>query len=89
MNFKKGYLSIGQEISLSKKDCPTTSQKREHMSKISYTSTVRSIIYAMICMRPDVAYSLGVTSRYQSDYDEKYWKVVKIIFRYLRNTKDQ
>ena len=71
-NFKKGYLLIGQEITLFKKDCPTTSQKRERMSKILYTSIVRSIMYAMICTRPNVAYSLGVVSRYQSDLNENY-----------------
>ena len=28
-NFKKGYLPISHEISLFKKDCPTTSEERE------------------------------------------------------------
>ena len=46
-------------------------------------------MYAMICTRSDVAYSLGVVSIYQSDPEENYWKVVKIILKYLRNTKDQ
>ena len=59
------------------------------MSRIPYASTVRSIMYAMICTRLDVAYSLGVMSRYQSDLDEKHWKIVKVILNYLRNTKDQ
>ena len=48
-NFKKGYLLKGQEISLSKSDCPTTPQEKEHMSRISYASTVGSIMYTMIC----------------------------------------
>ena len=47
-NFKKSNLSIGQRISLSKSDCPTTPQEREHMSIILYTSTVEFIMYAMI-----------------------------------------
>ena len=59
------------------------------MSRIRYASTVESIMYVMTCMRLDVAYSLGVVSRYQSDPDENHWKVVKKIFKYLRNTKDQ
>ena len=33
-NFKKDYLPIGHEITLSKKDYPTTSEEREHMSRI-------------------------------------------------------
>ena len=48
-NSKKGYLSIGQRIFLSKSDCPTTPQERKHMSKILYASAVGSIMYAMIC----------------------------------------
>ena len=43
----------------------------------------------MTCTRPNVAYSLGVVSRYQSDPGEKHWTVVKTILKYLRNTKDQ
>ena len=89
-NFKKGYLSICHGISLSKRDCPTTPQEREHMSRISYASTVGSIMYTiMTCTRPDVAYSLGVVSRYQFDPGENHWKVVKTILKYLKNTKDQ
>ena len=59
------------------------------MSKILYASTVSSIIYAMTCIRPDVPYSLGVVSRYQSDPRENHWKVVKTILKYLKNIKDQ
>ena len=58
-NSKKGYLPIGHGISLSKKDCPTTPEERERMSRVSYTSAVGSIMYAMTCTRLDVAYSLG------------------------------
>ena len=70
-NSKKGYLPIiGHEIFLSKKDCPTTLEVRERMSRVPYASAVGSIIYAMTCTRADVAYSLGVVSRYQSDPGE-------------------
>ena len=88
-NFKNDYLLIGSEITLSKKDCVTTLEKREHMSRVPYASKVGSIMYAIICTRVDVAYSLGVVSRYQFDLGEAHWKVVKTIFKYLKNTKDQ
>ena len=88
-NSKKGYLLIGHEISLSKRDCSTTPQERERMGRIPYASVVGSIMYAMTCIRSNVAYSLGVVSRYQSDPGENQWKVVKTILKYLRNTKDQ
>ena len=59
------------------------------MSRVPYASTVGFIMYAMTCTRADVAYSLGVVSRFQSDSGEAHWKVVKSILKYLRNTKDQ
>ena len=37
------------------------------MKKIKYASAIGSIMYAMICTRPDVSYALSVTSRYQAD----------------------
>ena len=71
-NSKKGYLPIGHGIKLFKKDCVITPEERERMSRIPYASIVDSIMYAMLCTRPDVAYSLGVVSRYQSDPGEAY-----------------
>ena len=70
-NFKKCYLPIRHEIFLSK-DYPITPQQRERMSRISYASTVGSIIYSMIYARPDMVYSLGVVSKYQSDPGENH-----------------
>ena len=64
-NSKKGYLSIAFGVTLSKKDCATTPEEREHMSRVPYASAVGSIMYAMTCTRADVAYLLGVVSRYQ------------------------
>ena len=64
-NSKRGYLLIGHEITLSKKDYPTTPKERECMSRLSYASTVKFIMYVMTCTKPDVAYSLGIVSRYQ------------------------
>ena len=88
-NSMKGYLPIASEVTLSKKDCMATLEEREHMSRVPYASALGSIMYAMTCTRADMVYSLGVVSRYQSDPGEAYWKVVKSILKYLRNTKDQ
>ncbi|KAL0367321.1 UNVERIFIED_CONTAM: Secreted RxLR effector protein, partial [Sesamum radiatum] len=40
------------------------------------------------CTRPDVAYTLSVTSRYQACVGEAYWGTVKSILKYLKRTKD-
>ena len=58
------------------------------MSRIPYASATGSIMYAMLCTRPDVSYALSVTSRYQADPGEGHWVAVKNILKYLRRTKD-
>ncbi|KAL0288461.1 UNVERIFIED_CONTAM: Retrovirus-related Pol polyprotein from transposon TNT 1-94 [Sesamum angustifolium] len=49
---------------------------------------VGSIQYVVQCTRPDVAYALSVTSRYQACAGEAHWTAVKTILKYLRRTKD-
>ena len=58
------------------------------MSRIPYASAVGSLMYAMLCTRPDICYAVGVVSRYQSDPGEQHWIAVKHILKYLRRTRD-
>ncbi|KAL0303272.1 UNVERIFIED_CONTAM: hypothetical protein Sradi_6195300 [Sesamum radiatum] len=58
------------------------------MSNISYASAVGSIQYAVKSTRPDVAYTLSVTSRYQACAGEARWSAVKSILKYLKRIKD-
>jgi hypothetical protein len=38
----------------------------KQMKNIPYTSAVRSLVYAHVCTRPDVAYAIGLLDKYQS-----------------------
>ncbi|KAK8698024.1 hypothetical protein V6N13_114156 [Hibiscus sabdariffa] len=67
--------------------CPSTPQERERMSQIPYASAIGSIMYAMICTRPDLSYALSMTSRYQANPGEGHWTAVKNILKHLRRTK--
>ncbi len=75
-------------VSLTKAQCPSTLKKRNRMSRIPYASAIGSIVYAMVCTRPDVSNTLSMTSKYQSDPGEQHWIAIKNIFKYLRRTKD-
>ena len=57
------------------------------MAKVPYSSTVGSLMYAMICTRPDISYAVGVVSRYMSNPKKKLWEVVKGIMPYLIGTR--
>ncbi|KAJ9560759.1 hypothetical protein OSB04_005919 [Centaurea solstitialis] len=63
---------IGLSQMLSKTQCPVSSQDQDRMKSVPYASAIGSIMYAMLCTRPDVAYSVAV----------------KNILKYLRRTKD-
>ncbi|WCJ37925.1 Transposon TyH3 Gag-Pol polyprotein [Euphorbia peplus] len=53
-----------------------------------YANAIGSIMYVMLCTRPDVAFALNMTSRYQANPGERHWTVVKNILKYLRRTKE-
>ncbi|KAL6514983.1 hypothetical protein OROGR_020562 [Orobanche gracilis] len=56
------------------------------MDNVPYASAVGSLMYAMVCTRPDIAHAVGVVSRFLSNSGKKHWEAVKRIFRYLRGT---
>ena len=58
------------------------------MRRIPYASAVGSLMYAMLCTRPDICYVVGVVSRFQSNPGPEHWVAVKHILKYLRRTRD-
>ncbi|KAI5433103.1 hypothetical protein KIW84_020405 [Lathyrus oleraceus] len=85
---KKGFIHMQHGMCLSKTQSPSTKEERDRMNKTPYASAIGSIMYAMLCTRPDVSYALSAPSRYQSDPGDAYWVAVKNILKYLRRTKD-
>ncbi|GKD23889.1 retrotransposon protein, putative, ty1-copia subclass [Tanacetum coccineum] len=47
-----------------------------------------SIMYAVRCTRPDVAFTQNLCSHFQQNPSEFHWTIVNVILKYLRNTKD-
>src|SRR3954467_11778971 len=76
-----------QGKTLSKTQSPAIAEEGEMMDKIPYALAIGSIMYDMLCTRPDVAHAISLTSRYQSDPGSEHWKTVKNILKYLRRTK--
>ena len=58
------------------------------MRQVPYAFVVGSLMYAMLCTRPDIYYSVGMASQYQSNLELKHWQAVKHILKYLRRTRD-
>jgi len=53
-----------------------------------YQSMIGSLMYAMTATRPDIAYAIGVLSRYNHDPSNEHMVVLKRVFRYLNGTKN-
>jgi hypothetical protein len=85
-NAKPVSTPLANHFKLTKEMCPKTQEEIEYMSKVPYSSTIGSLMYAMVCTRPDIAHAVGVVSRYMNNLGKEHWQVVKWIFRYLRGT---
>ncbi|RLK64327.1 transposon Pol polyprotein, partial [Klebsiella pneumoniae] len=85
---KKGFLPVLQGTRLSKTQCPATDEDREHMRSVPYASAIGSIMYAMLCTRPDVSLAISMAGRFQSNPGVDHWTAVKNILKYLKRTKE-
>jgi len=54
----------------------------------AYQSGTGSIMYIMLCTRPDLAYTVSTLSQYLANPNEGHWKALKRCFQYLNATRD-
>ena len=57
---------LGSHFKLSKEQSPKMKEERDHMSKVSYALAICSLMYTIVCTRPDIAHAVGVVSRFMS-----------------------
>ena len=65
-----------------------TQEEEEDMSRVPYASVVGSLMYAMVCSRPETAHVVGVLGRFMSNPGKEKRTTVKRVFRYLHGTSD-
>ena len=51
-------------LKLNSKQCPTSEKYMKEMSKVPYASIVGSLMYAMVCIRPDITHAIGRISQF-------------------------
>ncbi|GKF37712.1 hypothetical protein Tco_0114470, partial [Tanacetum coccineum] len=68
-NGKSVQMSLGGHFKLSLKDCPVRDCEVERISKVQYANAVGSLMYLMVCTRPDIACAVSVVSRYLANPD--------------------
>ncbi|GKE46060.1 retrotransposon protein, putative, ty1-copia subclass [Tanacetum coccineum] len=85
---KRGTIPMQEKLKLSKSQVASTPAELQRMQNIPYASAVGSIMYAVRCTRPDVAFAQNMTSQFQQNPSDLHWTIVKNILKYLCNTKD-
>ena len=85
-NAKAVSCPLAAHFKLSTKQCPTTNEKKKEMQNVPYASAVGSLMYAMVCTRPDIALAVSTMSRFMSNPGRPHWEAVKWILRYLRGS---
>ena len=69
---KKGFVPFRVGSSLLVNQRPKTPVEIEKLRGIPYASAAGSLMYAMLCTRPDICFAVGMVSRFQSDPGEEH-----------------
>ena len=68
---------LALHFKLSAKMSLKTIDDREYMSHVSYASAVGSLMYAIVCTRPDLSQAVSIVSRYIHDCRKGHWEAVR------------
>ncbi|GKB65507.1 retrotransposon protein, putative, ty1-copia subclass, partial [Tanacetum coccineum] len=69
-NSKRGHIPMQERLDLNKTQGASTPKEVKRMQNVPYASAVGSIMYAVRCTRPDVAFAQNITSRFQQNPGE-------------------
>lgn len=83
-NVKHIVVPLGCQFKLKKNDLSETESLK--WKKKSYASIVESLMYVMVFIRPDIAYVVGLVSRFLSNPTKEHRQTIEWILRYLRGT---
>nr|CAN67902.1 hypothetical protein VITISV_037907 [Vitis vinifera] len=86
-NVKTVSTPLGQHFRLSITQAPKTHEEKMFMERTPYASMVGSVMYTMVCSRPDLAYAVSMIRRYMSCLGKPHWQAVKWLFQYLAGTR--
>ncbi|GJT58564.1 hypothetical protein Tco_1002097 [Tanacetum coccineum] len=64
-----GHIPMQERLDLNKSQGAQTPNEVNRMKNVPYASAVGSIMYAVRCTRPDVAFAQNMTSRFQQNPD--------------------
>jgi len=88
-NYKVVFAPFASHFRLSAKSCAQSKEDIEKMSYVPYSSAVGSLMYAMVCTRPDLSHAMSVVSHYMHNLGKDHWVAMKWILRYVKGSIDR
>ncbi|RDX83005.1 hypothetical protein CR513_36131, partial [Mucuna pruriens] len=79
---------LAAHFKLSSGHSPSNEAEKTNMSRVPYASVVGSLMYAMVCTRPDIAHVVGTVSRFLSNPGREHWNAMKWILRCFHGTSN-
>jgi hypothetical protein len=58
------------------------------MKNIPYRETIRSLMYAALGTRPDIAFTVSFLSQFMQNPGRTHWEAMKRVLRYLKGMRD-
>ena len=66
-NYKPVSTPLAAHFKLNASTLPSTDEEKDYMNKVPYSSDVGSLMYAMVCTRPNLAHAVSVVSRFMGN----------------------
>ena len=86
-NAKPVASALPADCKLNASQCLKTEKDKVEMRRVSYASTVGSLMYVMVCTRPDIVFVIAmIASRYMSNPGKDHWASIKWIVKYLKGS---
>lgn len=86
-SFKAVRTPITTHFKLIFNHSPSSEYEAFDMKHVPYAFDMGSLMYAMVCIRPDVTHVVGTINRFLSNPGKEHWNYVKWILRYLCGTR--
>jgi hypothetical protein len=60
-------------------DCPSTDAEKTDMEKVPCQSLISSLMYAMTCTHPNIAFAVGALCKFNANPGHHHWNKAKQI----------
>ena len=87
-DLKPSATPIDPSAQLSKSQSPSKIEDIMKMKNVPYCGAVRSLMYATMGTRPDIAFATSTVAQFLDNPGWAHWEAVKRIYRYLKGTRD-